>query len=187
MGKQNIYEHSVGVPLVMCGPGIPKNQINDHFVYLLDIYPTLCDLCGMEIPATVDGISFAPMFHDPDFVTRPELYLAFQSRIRGVMDERYKLIEYRTEDLKLTQLFDLETDPWEKNNFYDIAGYEEITARLRERLFALRDEWDDETTIFGKQYWQQWRQYEAAEVHGVGRPKGSNMANQVKDWGTEKK
>mgnify|MGYP001137218676 CR=1 FL=1 len=36
-----------------------------------------------------------------------DLYLAFQSRIRGVMDERYKLTEYRTEDLKLTQLFDL--------------------------------------------------------------------------------
>ena len=103
------------------------------------------------------------------------------------MDERYKLIEYRTEDLKLTQLFDLELDPWEKNNFYDIAGYEAVTARLRERLFALRDEWDDESTLFGQQYWRQWRQYEAAAVHGVGKPKGSNMADQVKDWGTEKK
>ena len=44
----------------------------------------------------------------------------------------------------------------------------------------------DENTVFGQQYWQQWRQYEAAAVHGMGRPKGSNMANQVKDWGTEK-
>lgn len=186
MGKQNIYEHSVGVPLVLCGPGIPKDQIDKRYVYLLDLFPTLCDLCGMEIPSSVDGISFAPMFQDKDYVTRPELYLAFQSRIRGVMDSRYKLVEYRTEDLKLTQLFDLETDPWEIHNFYDIAGYEEITARLRRRLFELRDAWDDEATIFGQQYWQQWRQYEAAEVHGVGRPKGSNMVNQVKDWGTEK-
>ena len=83
--------------------------------------------------------------------------------------------------------FDLKNDPWEKNNFYDIAGYEEITARLRQKLFALRDEWEDESTIFGQQYWQQWRQYDEAAVHGVGRPKGSNMANQVKDWGTDKK
>ena len=187
MGKQNIYEHSVGVPLVLRGPGVPKGRVDERFVHLLDIFPTLCDLCGMETPPTVDGLSFAPMFRDPDYVTRPELYLAFQSRIRGVMDERYKLIEYRTEDLKLTQLFDLERDPWEKNNFYDIAGYEAVTARLRERLFALRDEWDDESTLFGQQYWRQWRQYEAAEVHGVGKPKGSNMADQVKDWGTEKK
>ena len=112
-------------------------------------------------------ISFAKMFEDPDYVTRPELYLAFQSRIRGVMDERYKLVEYRTEDLKLTQLFDLKNDPWERNNFYDIAGYEEITARLRQRLFELRDEWEDESTIFGQQYWQQWRQYDEAAVRGV--------------------
>lgn len=187
MGKQNIYDHSVHVPLVMCGPGIAKNQLNDNFVYLLDIYPTLCELCGVEIPESVDGISFAPMFSDPGYKTRRELYLAFQSRIRGVMDEQYKLIEYRTEDLKLTQLFDLKNDPWEKNNFYDISGYEEITARLREKLFALRDEWDDESTLFGQQYWQQWRQYDEAAVRGVGKPKGVNMANQVKDWGTDKK
>ncbi|MBQ2751416.1 MAG: sulfatase-like hydrolase/transferase [Oscillospiraceae bacterium] len=187
MGKQNIYDHSVHVPLVMCGPGIEKGQRNENFVYLLDIFPTLCELCGMEIPASVDGKSFAPMFSDAGYKTRNELYLAFQSRIRGVMDERYKLIEYRTDDLKLTQLFDLKNDPWEKNNFYDIAGYEDIAANLREKLFALRDEWEDESTIFGQQYWKQWRQYEEAAVHGVGKPKGVNMANQVKDWGTDKK
>ena len=186
MGKQNIYEHSVRIPLVMRGPGIPKARRIDNYVYLLDVFPTLCDLCGMEVPSSAEGISFAPMFRDEQYVTRPELYLAFQSRIRGVKDGRYKLIEYRTEDLKLTQLYDLETDPWEQYNFYDIAGYEEITARLRQKLFELRDAWDDESSIFGQQYWQQWRQYEEAAVHGMGRPKGANMVMQVKDWGTSK-
>ena len=156
-------------------------------MYLLDIYPTLCQLCGLEVPASVEGISFAPTFSDPDYVTRPELYLAFQSRIRGVMDGRYKLVEYRTEDLKLTQLFDLEQDPWERNNFYDIPGYEDITSRLRSRLFALRDAWDDESTLFGRQFWEQWRRYDEAALHGVPKPKGANMANQIKDWGTDSK
>ena len=58
---------------------------------------------------------------------------------------------------------------------------------LREELFRLRDDWDDEQTIFGQQYWEQWRRYENAALHGVGKPKGSNMANQIKDWGTDKK
>lgn len=186
MGKQNIYEHSVQIPLVMCGPGIPQDVVDERYVYLLDVYPTLCELCGLEIPSSVDGLSFAKMFTDKKFVTRPDLYLVFQSRIRGVLDGRYKLIEYRTEDLKLTQLFDLQIDPWERYNFYDIEGYDEITKRLRQRLFELRDQWDDETTLFGQQYWTQWRQYEEAAVKGMGRPKGSNMANQVKDWGTSK-
>ncbi|MCQ2428589.1 MAG: sulfatase-like hydrolase/transferase [Clostridia bacterium] len=186
MGKQNIYEHSVGIPLVMCGPGIPADKRDDSLVYLLDVYPTLCELCGVEIPASVDGKSFAPAFSG-EKAGRDYLYYAFQSRIRGVTDGRYKLIEYRTEDLKLTQLFDLVNDPWEKNNFYDIAGYEDITASLRQKLYEFRDEWDEEKTVFGKQYWTQWRQYEEAALRGVGKPKGSNMANQVKDWGTDKK
>ena len=60
MGKQNIYEHSVKVPLVMAGPGIPAGQIVKNDVYLMDVYPTLCELCGVEVPASVDGVSFAP-------------------------------------------------------------------------------------------------------------------------------
>lgn len=187
MGKQNIYEHSVKVPLVMAGPGIPSDVRIKNDVYLMDIYPTLCEICGIAVPPSVDGISFYPMFSDGEHKTRSSMYFAFQSRIRGVKKGRYKLVEYRTEDLKLSQLFDLEADPYERCNFYDIAGYEKIGEELREELFSLRDLWDDERTIFGQQYWQQWRGYEESALHGVGKPKGSNMANQVRDWGTDRK
>ena len=187
MGKQNLYEHSVKVPLVMCGPGIPQDQINNQYVYLMDIYPTLCDLCGIDIPESVEGISFAPMFTKPDYVTREDLYLAFQARIRGVISGKYKLLEYRTEDIKLTQLFNLEDDPWEQYNLFDMAGTDEIVAELRKKLFALRDQWDDEGILLGQQYWQQYRQYEEAAVHGVGKPMGADMHAQVNSWGTNKK
>ena len=187
MGKQNLYEHSVKVPLILCGPGIPQGKKCDKYVYLLDIYPTLCDLCGISIPETVEGRSFAPLMTDDTAVVRDELYLAFQGRIRGVICGKYKLIEYRTDHIKLTQLFDLENDPWERSNLYDMAGTEELTAHLRERLFALRDEWEDESILLGQQYWQQWRQYEAAEVHGVPSPMGADMRAQVNSWGTDKK
>ena len=119
------------------------------------------------------------MFSDENFKTREDMYFAFQARIRGVRDERYKLIEYRTGDLKLTQLFDLLTDPWEKNNFYDVAGYEEITARLRAKLFEYRDKWDDETHKYGAQYWQLYRNYENAVVSGVDKPKGASLSAQL--------
>ena len=48
-GKQNMYDHSLHVPLIMCGPGIPENQRSETFCYLLDIYPTLCDLVEMPL------------------------------------------------------------------------------------------------------------------------------------------
>lgn len=187
MGKQNVYEHSTKLPLVMAGPGIPQGETRDQYVYLLDIYPTLCDLCGVSIPATVEGKSFANMFTDATYVTRPDIYYAFQARIRGVSDGRYKLIEYRTENLKLTLLFDLQNDPWETRNLFDTPGYESITARLRTRMQEYRDEWEEDKHLFGQQYWEQWRRYEDAALHGVGQPKGANMVNQTAEWGKAKK
>lgn len=187
MGKQNIYEHSTKVPLVMRGPGIPENQRRNQYVYLMDIYPTLCDMCQVPIPQTVEGRSFAPMFGQPDYVIRPDIYYAFQARLRGVADGRYKLIEYRSEELKLTQLFDLERDPWETLNFFEFSGYEEITKRLRKRMEEYRDEWDEEEHLFGQQFWEQWRRYKDAELHGVAGPKGASMTNQVGDWGKASK
>ena len=186
MGKQNVYEHSTCLPLIMAGPGIPQGQTREQYVYLLDIYPTLCDLCGVQIPAGVEGISFAPMLNDPDYVTRPDIYYAFQARIRGVADGRYKLIEYRTENLKLTELFDLKADPWERCNLFDCEGYEGITAHLRARMQDYRREWDEEEHLFGRQYWEQWQRYEDAALHGVGKPKGASMANQTAEWGKAK-
>ena len=187
MGKQNIFEHSVCVPLIMAGPGIPQDKIDERYVYLLDVYPTLCDLCGIEIPATVDGRSFAKAFTDDQFVSRDALYLAFHSRMRGVIENGYKLIEYRTNEMKLTQLFNLREDPWETKNLFGIQDYEAVTAHLRERLFRLRDEWDDEKMEFGAHFWQQWRNYEEAALPNLGGPKGASMKNQVSDWGTDKK
>ena len=85
-----------------------KESKHDKYVYLLDVYPTLCNLCDVEIPSSVEGKSFADIFSNSEFETRSDLYFAFQARIRGISDGKYKLIEYRTDRLKLTQLFDLE-------------------------------------------------------------------------------
>jgi arylsulfatase A-like enzyme len=55
MGKQNVYEHSVKVPLIMVGKGIPKGQRDDRFTYLFDVFPTLCNLVGIPNPSSVQG------------------------------------------------------------------------------------------------------------------------------------
>lgn len=187
MGKQNVYEHSIKVPLLISGPGVPAGRTDDSPVYLLDIFPTLCDLCGIPVPASVDGKSFSCLIRGDGTAPRDSLYLAFQARIRGVIAGGYKLIEYRTENLKLTQVFDLARDPWEMNNLFDTPGYDAVTAKLREELFRLRDEWDDEKNEFGRLYWEQWRRYDDAALHGVPGPKGASMSAQVGSWGTDLK
>ncbi len=153
MGKQNLYDHSIRIPLIMAGPGIPKNQVRDNFVYLLDIYPTLCELSGTEIPASVEGISFKQMFDDKDFVTREKLYLAYCEAIRGVKTKDYKLLEYRN-IANQTQLFDLKNDPNELENLYGKPEYAQIVSEMRAELENLRLKWEDNAeNQFTAKYW----------------------------------
>lgn len=152
MGKQNLYDHSVRVPLVMQGAGIPKGEIRDQYVYLLDIFPTLCELNGLEIPQSVEGISFYPCILDSSVKTRENLYFAYNDLLRAVKDERYKLIEYRT-TINRTQLFDMQNDPEELTNLADQSEYTEVLKRMREKLYGLRDKWESDHR-YCKTFWE---------------------------------
>jgi len=150
MGKQNLYDHSVRVPLIFAGPGIPQGEQRDALVYLLDIFPTLCDLTGTDIPASVEGHSLKPCIDDPSQEPRDTLYLAYTECIRGVSDGRHKLIEYATGD---TQLFNLENDPLEMENLAEQDAAADTLASMRSQLTALADQWDDEAHSMGKTFW----------------------------------
>ncbi len=50
LGKQNVFEHSMRVPLIFAGPGVPRGKSTTAFTYLLDVFPTLCDTLGLEPP-----------------------------------------------------------------------------------------------------------------------------------------
>jgi arylsulfatase A-like enzyme len=144
------------VPLVFAGPGVPANARTDAFAYLLDIFPTLCDLAGLDVPGTVEGKSLVPAMLDPDEMVRDTLYLAYTQYQRGVRDQRYKLIEYHVNGRRTTQLFDVEEDPWETENLAEDPGMAGEVARLRAELLRLRDAWDDTASEWGKTFWDGW-------------------------------
>lgn len=60
LGKQSVFEHSMRVPLIFVGPGIPQGKSTQAFSYLLDVFPTLCDLIGVQPPADLEGESLHP-------------------------------------------------------------------------------------------------------------------------------
>lgn len=155
MGKQNLYDHSVRVPLLISGPGIPQNVKTDSFVYLLDIYPTLCDLAGIQIPESVEGISFQKVLKNPEEKTRNELYFGYTKNIRAIKNDRYKLIEYRMRRDQ-TQLFDLQNDPNEMVNLYGDARYQQVAKELKEQMLSYKEQWeDDPDNEFTKGFWQE--------------------------------
>lgn len=117
IGKQNVYEHSVRVPLVICGPGIPRGKRSNALCYLFDVLPTLGKLCGVPAPATSEGIEFTASLFDPAKPARAQLLFAYRNVQRAVRDARWKLIRYPLVDR--TQLFDLASDPNETKNLAD--------------------------------------------------------------------
>ncbi|NSW57712.1 MAG: sulfatase-like hydrolase/transferase [Armatimonadetes bacterium] len=153
-GKQSCYDHSIRVPLIFAGPGIPAGVRTDALVYLLDIFPTLCDLTGTPIPASVEGRSMAAVFRDPGVPVRDSLYFAYCDRHRAVRKGRHKLIEYVVNQRhSMTQLFDLAEDPWELTNLANSPTYRDTVADLRREMLRLRDEWHDRATDWGRTFW----------------------------------
>ena len=154
MGKQSLYEHSVRVPLVMAGPGVPEGQSSDALCYLLDIFPTLCDLAALDTPDSVEGRSLKPCLDDPDASVRDALHLAYRHLMRGATDGNHKLIEYVVEGHRRTQLFDLQADPWEMNDLIDDPGQRDTIDRLRGEVAVWRKELDDHWEPQGGAFWQ---------------------------------
>jgi len=152
MGKQNLYDHSVRVPLILAGPGIPEGEQRESLVYLLDIFPTLCDLTSTSIPESVEGKSLVPCLNVRDADVRASLYLAYADSIRGVTDGRHKLIEYAC---GRTQLFDLSNDPLEMQDISNEDASTVILAQMRQSLLNLSAEWDDESHPTGVEFWAQ--------------------------------
>jgi arylsulfatase A-like enzyme len=138
MGKQSLYEHSMKSPLIFVGPGI-RNGRSDALVYLMDIYPTLCDLAGIPIPASRDGRSFAPVVTGRSERARDAIFLAYMDVQRAVRTEKWKLIRYP--QVNITQLFELRNDPSE---LHDVSQkYSEKTRELMTLLARLQRANDD--------------------------------------------
>ena len=98
MGKQNLYEHSWRVPLIVCGPGIRPSSRVSGYTYLFDLFPTLCDLAGIPVPASVEGISLQPVLRGNTKQIRKILYGAYcggtKPGILAIKTEGWKLVEY---------------------------------------------------------------------------------------------
>jgi arylsulfatase A-like enzyme len=154
MGKQSCYEHSVRVPLVFAGPGVPENAKRDSYVYLLDIFPTLCSMVGLDLPRSVEGTDFSDAIASDGIPVRDTLFAAYCACQRMVKDRDYKLIEYVVDETHTeTQLFDLHDDPWELTNLADDPGLADTLARLRSELCRWRDDWDDPASPWGQVFW----------------------------------
>ncbi len=119
----------------------------------MDIYPTLIDLVGIDTPDTVEAMSLVKCF-DGNTNVRNSMYFAYTDLMRSVKMNGYKLIEYANEHVKKTQLFDLNSDPFEKNDLSEYDEYKNTISELKKELFALRDIVNDKSHKLGEKFWR---------------------------------
>ena len=157
LGKQSTYEHSIKVPFIISGPGIPENETRDGYIYLFDIFPTLCDLNDIPIPETVEGVSFRKMICDSSAHTREYLFSVFGDKVRSIKDYEYKLIEYKCGDMRRKQLFKISEDPLEMHDLFWCEESQPIVERLHRLLRQYAEDWDDLSSEEGQKFWLEYK------------------------------
>ncbi len=114
---------------------------SDALVYLLDIFPTVCDLVGAGEPAGLDGRSLKAVIEGKQRSVRDTLFLAYRDVQRAVRDERWKLIRYP--QINRTQLFDLQSDPDELRDLSTDSAHAGRVQQLMGTLGAWQKELGD--------------------------------------------
>ncbi|WP_372752938.1 sulfatase [Mariniflexile sp.] len=155
-GKQTNYEIDTRVPLIISGNNVTaKGATSNALTEFVDVYPTLCDVTGFEVPKYLQGKSLKPLLENPNGKVKDAAYSQFllgkygpledrESEKMGytIRTDRYRYVEWYNwiSDRKIKgaflsrELFDHENDAQENNNIANYPGNKDIVKQLSEEL-----------------------------------------------------
>ncbi len=148
--KQMLFEESNRVPLIFAGPGVEAGGASPRTVELLDIYPTLVELCGLpKPPQPLEGQSLVPLLNDPDSPWDRPAYSQVTRRVgRGknartimgysVRTERWRYTEWDGGKLG-SELYDHDQDPAEETNLAQVADHAETVTEMHGLIERVAD------------------------------------------------
>ncbi len=147
LGKQNMYQHSLRFPLMIkMADGLAAGQVNDQLCYLIDLMPTICEMTGIEVPQSVDGMSLMPIISG-NGKGREELYFGYTDKQRAIYDGEWKLIEYQVNGARTTQLFNVKQDPMELVDLSGESKQRKRIAKMRSAMKRHAAETDDNSAL----------------------------------------
>ncbi len=141
MGKQNMYDHSMRVPLIVAGPGIPRGAHIEAPVYMQDIVPTLLETADVATWEGIEYRSLVPLLRGARSAARNAIYGACMDLQRMLIMDGFKLIHYPATEKWL--LFNLRNDPWEMRDLSEDAAHAEALNRLRKHLGKMQHKMGD--------------------------------------------
>jgi arylsulfatase A-like enzyme len=130
--KFALWEEATRAPLVWIAPGVTKpNGVCKRPVDFMAIYPTLCDLAGIDIPSHVEGKSLRPLLTDPQAVWDRPALTTFGRNNHAVRSEAWRFISYANGD---EELYNHDADPYEWNNVAAEPKHAAIKAELAKAI-----------------------------------------------------
>ncbi|MDX1639448.1 MAG: sulfatase [Balneolaceae bacterium] len=128
--KRALWEPETRVPLIFSGPGIPEGLTTQQPAGLIDIYPTLIALCGLDQVSGLEGQSLVPQLHDPN-ADRAPVITTFWYNNHAVRSRNFRYIRYHNGE---EELYDHRTDPDEIQNLADNPDYRSVKQSLHSYL-----------------------------------------------------
>ncbi len=141
--KVSLRDESSQVPLIISAPG-KKPAVCHSFVELLDLYPTLASMCGLEAQKRLQGKDVSKMLDDPSHSVRDTAFCVAPAR-KGFLlrDEKWAYIQYGEKAEKGIELFDVKKDPKQYTNLANKKEYQpvvnEFKKKMTAKLAAVRD------------------------------------------------
>jgi|GEM_PF-361277 len=127
-GKHTLWQETTNVPLIFAGAGIPKGQVVNTTVSLIDLYPTFIDLCDLDKPHEMDGVTLMSVLKDPGSAVDRNVMMPYIERGGFViMNQNYRYIRYHDGS---EEFYDLENDPHEWTNLAADNSYRAIMDEM---------------------------------------------------------
>ncbi len=135
--KHTNYEQAARIPLIVVAPGVAKGGAKTAaLAETVDLYPTLCELAGLPVPADLDGASVVAALKNPAAAAKEAVFHVYprgQMMGRAVRTARHRLVEWKrpgaAAESAVLELYDYEADPAETKNL--AAEQPAIVAQLR--------------------------------------------------------
>ncbi len=139
-GKVTLFEECARVPMIVRVPGRTQDgSRTEGLVELVDIFPTLLDLCDVDVPHTLQGKSLTSMLDDPASPGKEVAYTVVRRGNllgRSIRTTRWRYAEWGSSDQ--AELYDLENDPYEDHNLADGDRHLEQRRMMHELLIKAR-------------------------------------------------
>ncbi len=129
-GKNTLWDRSTRVPLIFAGPGVAKGRCTQP-AELLDIYPTLLDVCGLPANGRLEGLSLMPQLTNASTKRDRPAITTHNHDNHGVRSENWRFIQYADGS---EELYDMQADPNEFHNLIGNAKHKAIADRHRKWL-----------------------------------------------------